>query len=198
MARSTGIQARSRATRSRILDAARDLLDSPTASASLEQVAAAAGVAKGTLFAHFGDRSALLVALRLADLEDRVASLRRRLEQADDPVSALPEALDPVLEVLRQAPEMARLLLLGAGSAPDDKPDLVPFGRVTDSLHDVIGSAVIASHHRGYLVAIESPTLGREAVMAFVTYCVALGLCHSEQSQTPLLRDLIHQWSRNG
>lgn len=107
MARKT--QQRTLLTRNRILDAARDLagqenLDAVTA----EAIAEAAGVAKGTVFAHFGDMDGLLSYLLLDRLRELLLA---NTEQGHQNAAAAPPQelgeLDPVQLILSK---MMRLI----------------------------------------------------------------------------------------
>ncbi|MDR0359848.1 MAG: TetR/AcrR family transcriptional regulator, partial [bacterium] len=62
-ARLRGERADAARNRQRILDSARRLVAQGAASVSIDDVAAAAGVGKGTVFRRFGDRAGLFVAL---------------------------------------------------------------------------------------------------------------------------------------
>ncbi|GLW67173.1 TetR family transcriptional regulator [Actinomadura rubrobrunea] len=73
-----------------ILAAARKAFESDGAEASLEEIAAQAGVAIGTLYRHFPNRASLVEAATRDGLGDLV-ELARRLSDAPDPLEALIE-----------------------------------------------------------------------------------------------------------
>jgi AcrR family transcriptional regulator len=76
------------ARRREILDAAAELLVRRGASATVDDVAAAAGVAKGTVYLYFPSKDALLAALR----ERFSADLLARVEEATRPSAAATHA----------------------------------------------------------------------------------------------------------
>jgi len=112
-------QQRSIATRARVLAAARDLsqkhgLDLVTA----EAVAQEAGVAKGTVFSHFGDMDGLLSYVLL----DRLNALRAatsdeaaETDQLSDPVGLLTRRMMALIDVITDSPTILRLFLDNIG-----------------------------------------------------------------------------------
>ena len=112
-------QQRSIATRARVLAAARDLsqkhgLDLVTA----EAVAHEAGVAKGTVFSHFGDMDGLLSYVLL----DRLNALRaaaetegEQVEPLSDPVGLLMQRMMALIAVITDSPAILRLFLDNIG-----------------------------------------------------------------------------------
>ena len=114
-------QKRTLITRAKILQAARtlaaeaDSLDGLTA----EAVATAAGVAKGTVFAHFGDMDGLLSHL----LMDNLKALRVQAEKEtnldlilkSDPVSAIVDRMMALIDVIAESQTMLRLFMDNIG-----------------------------------------------------------------------------------
>ncbi|WP_421983569.1 TetR/AcrR family transcriptional regulator [Roseibium sp.] len=112
-------QQRSIATRARVLQAARDLsrrngLEGLTA----EAVASEAGVAKGTVFSHFGDMDGLLSHVLL----ERLDALRARTSEGPapgalppDPVEALMQRMMALIAVITDSPTILRLFLDNIG-----------------------------------------------------------------------------------
>ena len=89
-------QERSDAARNRqaILAAASALFEPPDATeVSMQQVATAAGVGKGTVFRHFGDRASLIQAV----LRPRVDELREALRAGPPPLGPGGEPADALL-----------------------------------------------------------------------------------------------------
>jgi|GEM_PF-625448 len=112
-------QQRSIATRARVLDAARILsqrhgLELVTA----EAVAQEAGVAKGTVFSHFGDMDGLLSYVlldRLNALKATASLEAARLDQDADPVTLLMRRMMSLISVITDSPTILRLFLDNIG-----------------------------------------------------------------------------------
>ncbi|WFE92166.1 TetR/AcrR family transcriptional regulator [Roseibium porphyridii] len=111
-------QQRSIATKARVLDAARTLskrhgLEQVTA----EAVAQEAGVAKGTVFSHFGDMDGLLSYVLL----DRLKALSEQENEQDpkqeisDPVGLLMQRIMAMITVITDSPTILRLFLDNIG-----------------------------------------------------------------------------------
>lgn len=111
-------QQRSIATKARVLDAARTLskrhgLEQVTA----EAVAQEAGVAKGTVFSHFGDMDGLLSYVLL----DRLKALSAQKNEQDpkqeisDPVGLLMQRIMALITVITDSPTILRLFLDNIG-----------------------------------------------------------------------------------
>ncbi|MEO8888332.1 MAG: TetR family transcriptional regulator, partial [Jatrophihabitantaceae bacterium] len=94
-------------TRAALLDGARRAVEVSGTKITMAQVAAAAGVAKATLYNHFRTREAVLAAL----LEDEVSSLVARL--ADQP---LPDALAGAANALARHPLLRTLARIEPGT----------------------------------------------------------------------------------
>jgi AcrR family transcriptional regulator len=82
------------ATRQRIMDATRGLLENGTADVTMGRIAAAAGVSRQLLYLHFASRGELLLAVtRAVDEEVRPTTDQQRVEEAPDARTALREAV---------------------------------------------------------------------------------------------------------
>jgi len=112
-------QQRTIATRARVLAAARDLsqkhgLELVTADA----VAKEAGVAKGTVFAHFGDMDGLLSYVlldRLNALRATAAVETENTDRLEDPVGLLLQRIMALIAVITDSPTILRLFLDNIG-----------------------------------------------------------------------------------
>lgn len=112
-------QQRSIATRARVLQAARELsrtngLEGLTA----EAVASEAGVAKGTVFSHFGDMDGLLSHVlleRLDALRSGTAENAPQEPQLQSPVDALMERMMALIAAITDSPTILRLFLDNIG-----------------------------------------------------------------------------------
>lgn len=128
-------QQRTIRTRASILDAARTLsAELGIETVTAEAVAARAGVAKGTVFAHFGDMDGLLSYVLL----DRLQALQARPEDGapspaafpagfpGDPVGLLLERMMALIAVITENPTILRLFLDNIGvTKPHCAPDFV-------------------------------------------------------------------------
>lgn len=119
-------QQRSRQTREDILaTAARLFAAQGFAETSMDQVASEAGVAKASVFAHFGDKTNLLAALGLAEIEALAAKGRDSLAAEENITleEKLNRLFDPWLAYFGREPDFARLYLsqsaLAAGTYTD-------------------------------------------------------------------------------
>jgi AcrR family transcriptional regulator len=84
-----------RDTRSRILDAALELMRAGAAGASLVQIAKAAGVSRQAVYLHFSDRAHLYLALvRRVDEARDLAGALRQIEDAPSGEAALAASVD--------------------------------------------------------------------------------------------------------
>ncbi|KPF43713.1 TetR/AcrR family transcriptional regulator [Rhizobium sp. AAP43] len=111
-------QERSRQTREQILEAARALfLTAGFDDTSIEQVAARAGVAKASIFAHFGDKTNLLAALGIARIEELLVESRSLCgHDHDAPLAAqLFHVFEPWLAYFGEDTAFARLYLSQSG-----------------------------------------------------------------------------------
>jgi AcrR family transcriptional regulator len=109
-----------------ILAAAADLFDRAGAEAvSMQDIAEAAGVGKGTVFRRFGDRTTLIEAV----LYPRSTSLRRHVEQSQpplgpggDPAAALIAYVDALLDFVWANRSLIRALESQAPNAYNANP----------------------------------------------------------------------------
>ena len=86
-------------TRKKILDVARrHVAEKGYAAARTEEIVKDAGVAKGTLFAHFGDKDQLLVVLMGEELSEIISDLSGLSDKSDPKTK---DFMDPLLALLR-------------------------------------------------------------------------------------------------
>src|SRR5882762_6255563 len=103
--------------RQRLLDAAKAVFAEKAASASLEEIARAAGVGIGTLYRHFPTRDALIEAVYRYEVE-QLALAATRLSAKHPPVRALREWLLVFVDYLDAKYGMAAVLnLLVSGTS---------------------------------------------------------------------------------
>ena len=76
--------------RTELLDAAQALfLEQGIEATAIEQITAAAGVAKGTFYLHFPSKEAVLAGLRVRYVVDELAAIRAEMAQAAEPRARL-------------------------------------------------------------------------------------------------------------
>ncbi|WP_417667375.1 TetR/AcrR family transcriptional regulator [Roseibium sp.] len=114
-------QKRTLLTRAKIIDAARTIAEAKGGLEALtaEAIAKEADVAKGTVFAHFGDMDGLLSHLLL----DNLAALRARAESdtdvgailTPDPVEALMDRMMSLIALITESQTMLRVFMENIG-----------------------------------------------------------------------------------
>lgn len=109
--------------RHRILESAATALAESGPDVTLEEVAARAGVGIGTLYRHFPDRNALLIAVYREGV-DALASLAAELEASDDPGTALRLFLEAKLAFgLTHRGQAADVIRSALDQLADDQPE---------------------------------------------------------------------------
>jgi AcrR family transcriptional regulator len=102
----------------RILDAARDVLGESGADASMEEIAARAGVGVGTVYRRFASKDALIDELLRLAMEEILTAAGRALARADG--YGLREFLRAIGQSLADHARYANLFLARRGGNPDD------------------------------------------------------------------------------
>jgi AcrR family transcriptional regulator len=116
--------------RDQLVDAAIAAIRSHGAGASMEQLAAEAGVTKPILYRHFGDREGLVRAIGARYIRALMAELRAALNRSTEPFELLTATIDTYVAFIERDPDMYRFLARQAGSvAPVADRELVDFIR---------------------------------------------------------------------
>ena len=112
--------ARRHERRSELLDAATRVVRREGSAASMEQIAAEAGVSKPIVYRHFRDRDDLVagVASRFAD--ELGAELATSLHRGSDPHDVLSSTIDAYLAFVERDPEVYRFIVAVARTDGDD------------------------------------------------------------------------------
>lgn len=159
-------QARTLRTRAAILAAARDMATGGYGALRADAVAQAAGIAKGTVFAHFPDMDHLTAAL----VAEALAALPR--PDAPQDVAALVSGLAPMLDFMASDPRVIAALARFSG------PEGAGLGVDTAICDRVAGIAwAIAALQAQGRAAPGDPGLLAEGVMAFAFHTAAAALC---------------------
>ncbi len=163
MASQTELSPRAARTRAALISAGFDLLvDRPIDAIPIDDVVAAAGVAKGSFFNHFGDKHDFAVAIATevrVELERLVAEANK---DVGDPVERIAGGMRVGLEFAIKQPKRSMALLRSLGSPT------MPEHPLNQGLRDDIDAAV----SRG-LVRPEAARLG---VLYWLGLCQALML----------------------
>lgn len=183
------VQKRTLETRARLVAAAEEVISEAGYEAlRVEEVVLRAGVAKGTFFAHFRDKDALLEQL----IGARIDAELDRIEALPPPsgIDDLVDALMPLVAVMTCERFVFDLILRysGAAAVSDIGPIAQTFGRAGQAM----GGWLAAGPFRKDV----TPELLSEGVQAFLIHAMALHFCALHQGQTMrgLLTDLLRAW----
>lgn len=127
---------RGRATHQRLLDATDALLAQRGLDVTVEEVAAAAGVARPTVYRHFGDREGLITAAVLRTSGRLAAQLRGILDDGRPFSTRLADAVVLTVEVARSHPSIGAVLT--ASNPASRWPDVDPEGRFIGAVQDFL------------------------------------------------------------
>lgn len=191
----------SRRTQHRSLETRRKILDSARVIASeggyggltTTGVASRAGVAKGTVFAHFGDKAGLLAALMVEELAE--ISVESSAGGDGDVVPLFVDLVWPFVRFLSREREIYRVYLHRAG-ADDEHPNPDFFAelcRFQDGLRDVVAAWQADGRVRADLPA---KTLA-SGIVAFLDHVVSSRHCGeipTEDTQRNTLEELLRGW----
>jgi AcrR family transcriptional regulator len=132
--------------RERVLAAAKAVFSAGGAEASLEAVAARAGVGIGTLYRHFPTREALFEAVYRREVE-QLGELAEQLQQEEKPVEALRHWLRSNVEFVATKKGMSAALALAAQQgSPELKSQA--FDRLTKAVGGLLERAIAAGEVR--------------------------------------------------
>ncbi|KRE76073.1 MULTISPECIES: TetR/AcrR family transcriptional regulator [Micrococcaceae] len=136
--------ARTNATRQKLFDASMELIgERGAASVTVDEIAAAAGVSKGTVYYNFGSKSELIAQLLRHGVDILKAQL---LEAADsegtgrDPLLAMEAMIGQAMDFMAEYPSFARLWVSENWRIPSEWQGT--FSVLRRELLEVIGQAV--------------------------------------------------------
>lgn len=183
------VQKRTLETRAKLLAAANAAIDEAGYEAMrVEQVVARAGVAKGTFFAHFKDKDALmdqLIGARIDAHLDQIAAL-----PAPETVDQLIDAMMPLMTFMTCERYVFDLIIRHSGATARQEigPIAMTFGR----------HAEVVAHWlaRGSFRSDIDPGLLAEGVQAFSIQAISLVFCalHNEVSLRDRLSLYLQAW----
>ncbi|MBE1285841.1 MAG: TetR family transcriptional regulator [Rhodobacteraceae bacterium] len=185
----TAVQARTLKTRARLTEAARDVIsETGYAAMRVEEVVRRAGVAKGTFFAHFRDKDALMDQL----IGERINAIMDDMEQLPPPSSipALVNALTPLMRFMTCERYVFEIILRHSGAA--EKKEVGPIAMTFGRFIEILSPWMKTSHLR----QDGSPGMLAEGVQAFMINAMALSFC-ALHNDTPLegrLQPYLELW----
>lgn len=179
-------------THARLLEAAKAIVaDNSFAAMRVDEVVLKAGVAKGTFFAHFKDKDALMEALVAEDLAAAMVTMQS--SALPDSVDAFVNAVSPLMCVFGSERIVFDLIMRHSGALALDE-----IGPIAQNFIDQIGlfATWIAPGQGQIFRADAPPDLLAEGVQAFLVQAVALSFCAVE-SRIPVpdrLRSYLAVW----
>lgn len=185
----TKTQSRTLKTRARLLEAAKTIISEVGYEGLRTQdVVKRAGVAKGTFFAHFHDKDALMEILIATELNAQLD--RIETESPPDSISSLLDILMPMLEFMRCERYVFDVILRHSGAAARDTigPIAMTFARQDDVFAPLLANAPFRKDI--------SPGLMGEGIQAFVIQALALDFCaiNNEMPLPERLSIYLHAW----
>lgn len=133
------VQKRSLQTQTRILETTRRLFEAMGCNnVTAEMIAAEAGVAKGTVFAHFQDRSNLVAAVGMQEMQEAVLAMKQNAAEVNQAgaVERVLSLYDPLLMVFSRNTDFAKLFI--NQSAFDEGPWSAQFRQSCQSFEDTL------------------------------------------------------------
>lgn len=202
-------QKRTEQTRTAILAAARAAFDAEGFDGtSVEAIAARAGVAKATVFAHFADKASLLIAVRIDALHAQMAAMRAAVA-AGPPVDGGPDRdamrahaflfalFRPWLALYRTDPEFTRLFLSQA--TLKDGPWTRQFLEICGAMEADTQAAFARLQAERLIPPDPDPALLAQGVLAFFYHMLVgqtVGACEDPETQDAFFADLLAIWLR--
>ncbi|MGG5172700.1 TetR/AcrR family transcriptional regulator [Pseudarthrobacter sp. J1738] len=132
--------ARTNATRQKLFDAAMHLIGERGASGvTVDEIAAAAGVSKGTVYYNFGSKSDLVAQLVRHGVDLMLEQLAET-KAAEDPIESTRNMIDQAIQFLSEYPSFARLWVSENWKIPSEWHEV--FTELRGKLLAVIGEAL--------------------------------------------------------
>jgi AcrR family transcriptional regulator len=132
---------RTNATKQRLFEASMELIgERGAAGVTVDEIAAAAGVSKGTVYYNFGSKSDLIAQLLRHGVDIMLVRLQAIEGQASDPLEAMKNMVGQAMEFMDEYPSFARLWVSENWRTPGEWSAV--FAELRAELLAVIGSAV--------------------------------------------------------
>lgn len=166
-------------TRARLLAEASRLIEAQGyAGLRVEDVVEAAGVAKGTLFAHFRDKDGLLAVLIGVEVMHLIDGMETATPPQDLP--QLVERLEPLLDFVASDRVIFDLLLRYSGSTGAERDEVVADGFYRQI--DLWAGWIAGMQAAGTVRGDHSPALLAEGIQAFLNQVIAIRFCQGDQA----------------
>jgi AcrR family transcriptional regulator len=183
------VQKRTLETRARLIAAAEALIDDAGYEAlRVEEVVLGAGVAKGTFFAHFKDKDALMDLLVGGKIDACLDAIEKR--PPPETIDDLIETLAPLLTAMSSERYVFDVVIRHSGAAAIEEIGVIAttFERQVRVIADWLAD--------GPFRRDVPPALLAEGVQAFAIQSIALKFCalHSQDSMMDRLRDYLTAW----
>ena len=126
-------------------------------STSVDEIAAHLGVAKGTIYYHFGGKRELFAAMISDGLERLLADVERSIDKVDDPAEQLSRVLDVLLEYGRRHIDFMRLFfreVLASG-----REWLTEITEYRDRFAALVGSIIARGKAEGCIRDVDTDTV---------------------------------------
>lgn len=134
---------RTNATKQKLFEASMDLIgERGAAGVTVDEIAAAAGVSKGTVYYNFGSKSDLIAQLLRHGVDILLARLLSVKDESADPLTAMEEMIGQAMDFMDDYPSFARLWVSENWRTPSEWQDT--FAELRGRLLAVIGAAIDA------------------------------------------------------
>ncbi|WP_426998200.1 TetR/AcrR family transcriptional regulator [Pseudarthrobacter sp. N5] len=132
---------RTNATRQKLFEASMELIgERGAAGVTVDEIAAAAGVSKGTVYYNFGSKSDLIAQLLRHGVDILLARLLSVKDVSADPLVAMDAMIGQAMDFMAEYPSFARLWVSENWRTPSEWQDT--FAELRERLLEVIGAAV--------------------------------------------------------
>lgn len=183
------VQKRTLETRTRLIRAAEALINKSGYEAlRVEEVVLKAGVAKGTFFAHFKDKDALMDLLIGRAIDACLDAIEKR--PPPESIDELVETLNSLLTAMSSERYVFDVVIRYSGAAAVEEIGVIAttFGRQVQVLATWLAD--------GPFRRDVSPLLLAEGVQAFAIQAIALNFCalHNQGEMAARLREYLDAW----
>jgi len=134
---------RTNATKQRLFEASMELIgERGAAGVTVDEIAAAAGVSKGTVYYNFGSKSDLIAQLLRHGVDIMLVRLQDVQGQSSDPLESMKNMVAQAMEFMDDYPSFARLWVSENWRTPSEWQDT--FAELRGRLLAVVGAAIDA------------------------------------------------------